>query len=208
MPPSHPEPEAWSGDLPAPDVVARSVVRGRRATFAFSPQAEWAQVLAAAEGLRAGLPGDLLVIASPGTGSGRPPALVVVRLIDEAEAGRLRDRLHALVAEFRELAHRLAAPFRRHVEPAYDQEDCYPDELEVDGETWSLHIHGEHCLFTGLRSGTDIEVHTEHPDAIDPGFLLRYAESTGRHPEVRAACQEGFHDLARLLDLCQVRTGA
>lgn len=108
----------------------------------------------------------------PGAGPANPPSLTVLRLIGEEDASRLRDQLEALVTEFRELAHRLAVPFRMHIEPAYEQGVWYPDQLEVDGETWSLHIHGEHCLFISVKNGTEIEVHTERPDVIDPGFLL------------------------------------
>jgi hypothetical protein len=83
--------------------------------------------------------------------------------------------------------------------------DWYPDQLvEDDGESWSLHIHGEHCLFTSLKSGTEVEVHTDCPDAIDPGFLLSYAESADRYPEIRTACLEGFHDMSRLLELAAI----
>ncbi|QFZ17224.1 hypothetical protein [Saccharothrix syringae] len=198
MTPPHPA----SGGLPSPDAVRRLVTRGRPAEFPLPPTVPWSGVPAAAEGLRAGLGADdLLVIASPGAGPGRPPSLVVRRLVDRDEARRLRGPLEALVAEFRDLAHRLAVPFRLHVEPALVGGDEYPDELEAAGETWSLHVHGEHCLFAGLVSGREVEVNTDDPDAVDPGFLLRYAESTGRHAEVRAACVEGFHDMDRMLTL-------
>lgn len=191
-------------DLPPPDVVRRLVTRGRPAEFPL-PALDWPGVLAAADGLRAGLAADdLLVIASPGAGPARPPSLVVRRLVDEGEARLLRDRLEALVAEFRALAHRLAVPFRRHVGPAVEQGTDHPDELDVDGETWALHVHGEHCLFTALGSGVEVEVDTGDPDAVDAGFLLRYAESTGRHAEVRAACVEGFSDMCRMLALAGI----
>lgn len=95
-------------------------------------------------------------------------------------------------------------PFRLQIEPAYEQGVWYPDRLEVDGESWLLHIHGEHCLFTSLKSGTEVEVHTERPDVIDPWFLLRYAESGDRYPEIRAACLEGFHDMCRMLALAAI----
>jgi len=109
------------------------------------------------------------------------------------------------VTEFRELGNRLAQQFRPHIEPAYEQNDWYPDQLvEDDGETWSLYLHGEHCLFTSLKSGTEVEVHTDCPDAIDPGFLLGYAESADRYPEIRAACLEGFHDMSRMLELAGI----
>ncbi|WP_447006837.1 DUF6896 domain-containing protein [Saccharothrix isguenensis] len=187
---------------PAADAVRRLVARGRPATFPLSSEATWPQVLAAVGGLRGVLaPEGLLVLPSPGAGPARPPSLKVLRLIDEAEVRRLEGRLEALVAEFRSLAHRLADQFRVHVEPACERGAWYPDELEVDGETWALHVHGEHCLFTSLGSGTEIDVLTDLPDAIDPWFLLRYAESTGRYPDIGAACTEGFHDMCRMLDL-------
>ncbi|WP_106188669.1 DUF6896 domain-containing protein [Umezawaea tangerina] len=182
--------------------------RGRRARFRPSGEVGWAQVLVAVDRLRAELPDDLLVIVSPGAGSVRSPLLTVLRLVDEADCLRLRDQLQALVGEFRELGNRLAVRFRLDIEPAYEQGDWYPDRLvEEDGETWSLHIHGEHCLFTNLRSGTEIEVHTDYPDAIDPGFLLGYAETADRYPEIRAACLEGFHDMDRMLKLAAIPLG-
>lgn len=188
-------------DLPAPDEVRRLVTRGQHAKFLVSSHATWSQVRAAADRMQAGLSqDDLLVIASPGAGSATSPSLTVLRLIGQDDARRLRDQLEALVAEFRELAHRLAA----HIEPAHGQGDWCPDRLEVDGETWSLDIHGEHCLFVSVDKGTEVEVHTERPDAIDPWFLLRYAESAGRYPEIRAACLEGFHDMCRMLDLAAI----
>jgi hypothetical protein len=184
--------------------VLRLATRGQHAKFLLSAQASLSQAQAAADRLRAGLPNNLLVIASPGAGSANPPSLTVLRLIDKDDADRLRDQLEALVAEFRERAHQLAAPFRLHIEPAYEQGAWYPDRLDVDDETWSLHIHGEHCLFTSLTSGTAIEVHTDRPDVIDPWFLLRYAESSGRYPQIRTACLEGFHDMCRMLDLAGI----
>jgi len=206
MSPLYPVPEGASDDLPTPTAVRRLTTRGQRAQFQLSRQVSWSQLRAAADRLRAELPDDLLVIVSPGAGSARSPLLTALRLIDEADGLRLRDQLQSLVAEFRELSNRLAIQFRRHVEPAYEQGDWYPDQLvEDDGETWSLHIHGEHCLFTSLESGTEVEVHTGRPDAIDPGFLLSYAESADRYPEIRAACLEGFHDMSRMLKLAAIR---
>jgi hypothetical protein len=208
MPPSHPGPQAPADGFPTADTVRRLVTRGRPATFPLASAASWAQVLVAANGLRAAVaPDGLLVIPSPGSGSARPPSLKVIRLIDEADVRRLHDQIRALVAEFRELAHRLAVPFRLHVEPACERGDEHPDELEVDGETWSLHIHGEHCLFTSLTSGTEVEVNTDRPDVIDPWFLLQYAMSADRYPSIRTACTEGFHDMCRMLDLTAIPLG-
>ena len=204
VPPSHLVPDGASDGLPTPTAVCRSATRGQPAQFQLSGQVSWSQILAAADRLRAELPDDLLVIVSPGSGSARSPSLKALRLIDEADGLRLRDQLQALVAEFREISNRLALQFRLHVEPAYEQGDWYPDQLVEDGETWSLHIHGEHCLFTSLKSGAEIEVHTDCPDAIDPGFLLGYAESADRYPRIRTACLEGFHDMCRLLELAAI----
>ena len=108
------------------------------------------------------------------------------------------------MAEFCELAHRLAAPFRLEIEPALEQGVWYPDRLEVDGESWLLHIHGEHCLFTSQKSGIEVEVQTDRPEVIDPWFLLRHAESADRYPEIQAACLEGFHDMCRMLALAAI----
>lgn len=208
MAPSQPGPQVQADGLPAADAVRRLMTRGRHATFPLAVSS-WAELSAAADSLRAALASDDLgVIASPGAGASPTPSLKVLRLVDEAEVHRLHDRLQALVAEFRELAHRLAVPFRVHVEPACLRGDPYPDELDVDGETWSLHIHGEHCLFTSAASGTEIEVHTDRPDLIDPWFLLRYAESADRYPDVRAACVEGFHDISRMLTVAAIPLAA
>lgn len=101
------------------------------------------------------------------------------------DALRLRDRLEALVAEYRELAHRLAMLFRLHIEPAYERGERYPNPLEVDGETWSWHHHDAHCLFADQDSDTEIEVNTYRPNEIDPHFLFairRIHRSLQRHP--------------------------
>ncbi|WP_156077184.1 DUF6896 domain-containing protein [Saccharothrix sp. NRRL B-16314] len=204
MAPSQPGRQVQADGLPAADAVRRLVTRGRHATFPLAVSSR-AELSAAAETLRTALASDdLHVIASPGAGSARTPSLTVLRLVDRAEIHRLHDRLQALVAEFRELAHRLAAPFQLHVEPACVRGDPYPDELDVDGEAWSLYVHGEHCLFTSADSGTEIEVHTDCPDLIDPWFLLRYAESADRYPDIRAACVEGFHDISRMLTVAAI----
>lgn len=185
--------------------MRRLAIRGRAAKFQFSPQVSWSQALAAADRLQAALVSDdLLVIASQGSGSKGPPSLKVLRLIGADDARRLRDQLEELVAEYRVLANRLAVPFRLHIEPAYERAEWYPDLLEVDGETWWLHIHGEHCLFINQECGTEIEVRTDRADVIDPWFLLQYVESTGRYREIHTACLEGFHDMCPMLELAAI----
>ena len=198
---SYPVQEGAFGGFPTPTEVCRLTTRGQSARFQLSGQAGWEEVLVAVDGLRAGLPDDVLVIVSPGAGA----SLKALRLIDEADVLRLSDQLQSLVAEFRELSNRLAGQFRLYIEPVCELGDWYPDQLvEDDGETWSLYVHGEHCLFTNLLSGTEVEVHTDCPDAIDPWFLLSYAESADRYPEIRAACLEGFHDMDRMLKLAAI----
>ncbi|MEV0856072.1 hypothetical protein [Nocardia fluminea] len=90
--------------------------------------------------------------------------------------------------------HRARLPTRRAVS----------EPLEVDGETWWWHNHGEHCLFADQDSDTEIEVNTYCPDEIDPDFLLQYAKSTDRYRDVDTACLEGIHDMARVLDLAAI----
>jgi hypothetical protein len=186
--------------------VRQLVVRGQEAKYLFPAQFTWSQALEAADGLRAELAAndDLLVIVSPGFHSQPAPSLTVRRLIGVDDALRLRDRLEALVAEYRALAHRLAALFRLHIEPADEGDELYQNPLEVDGETWWWHDHGEHCLFADLDSDTEIEVNTYCPDAIDPYFLLHYAKSTDRYGDIDTACLEGIHDMARMLELATI----
>jgi hypothetical protein len=202
---SRPHPQLISDDLPTPNTVRQQVVRGQEAKYLFPAQVTWSQALEAADRLRAELAADdLLVLASPGFHSQPAPSLTVRRLIGVDDALRLRDRLEALVAEYRALAHRLAALFRLHIEPADEGDELYQNPLEVDGETWWWHDHGEHCLFADLDSDTEIEVNTHCPDAIDPYFLLHYAKSTDRYGDIDTACLEGIHDMARMLDLATI----
>lgn len=147
---------------------------------------------------------DLLVILSPGFHSQPTPSLTIQRLIGVDDALRLRGRLEALVVEYRALAHRLAELFRLHIEPAHERGEQYRNPLEVDSETWWWHEHGEHCLFADQDSDTEIEVNTYRPDAIDPYFLLQYAESTDRYRDIHTACLEGIHDMARMLELAAI----
>jgi hypothetical protein len=202
---SRPNPQRISDDLPAPNTVRQLVVRGQEAKYLFPAPVTWSQALEAADRLRAELADDdLLVIASPGFHSQPAPSLAVRRLIGVDDALRLRDRLEALVADYRALAHRLAALFRLHIEPADEGDALYQNPLEVDGETWWWHDHGEHCLFADLDSDTEIEVNTYCPDAIDPYFLLHYAKSTDRYGDIATACLEGIHDMARMLELVTI----
>ncbi|MFI6315508.1 hypothetical protein ACIBEK_35825 [Nocardia fusca] len=203
---SRPNPQRISDDLPAPNTLRQLVVRGQEAKYVFPAQVTWPQALEAADGLRAELAADddLLVIVSPGFHSQPAPSLTVRRLIGVDDALRLRDRLEALVAEYRALAHRLAALFRLHIEPADEGDELYQNPLQVNGETWWWHDHGEHCLFADLDSDIEIEVNTYCPDAIDPYFLLHYAKSTDRYGDIDTACLEGIHDIARMLELATI----
>ncbi|MFI5607092.1 DUF6896 domain-containing protein [Amycolatopsis sp. NPDC051903] len=179
------------------------MARGRPARFPLDPQLNWQQTNAAARALQAELAeDDLLVIASP-AGTRQPPSLTVLHLIGNDDIERFRDRLESLVTEFRELARQLIAVFRQLVEPAYEQDLDHPESLEANGERWSLHLHGEHCRFQSLTSGAVVEVQIDSPDTLDPWFLLLFAESSDRYPDIRAACAAGFHDMDRML----TRTG-
>jgi hypothetical protein len=98
--------------------------------------------------------------------------------------------------------------FGQLVEPAYEQNLDYPDSLDVNGERWSLDIHGEHCRFQGLASGTVVEAHISSPDTLDPWFLLLFAESIDRYPDIRAACIAGFHDMNLMLSRAGISTSS
>jgi hypothetical protein len=128
-------------------------------------------------------------------------SLTVLQLIDEVEAQRWRGDLEALVAEFRAAASRLIEQFREHVEPAYERGESYPVELDVDGQMWKLHIHGEHCRFDSLADDTVIEARIDRPDSIDAWFLLLFAQTSGRYPGVSSSCLAGIHDMDRMLTL-------
>ncbi|WP_433567071.1 DUF6896 domain-containing protein [Nocardia sp. CA-151230] len=205
---SRPKLQISPDDLPVPEVLRRMVVRGEVAWFLFSPQVTWMQVMDAYSKLKAALAsdGDLLVISHPGSRSDSSSWLTVRRLISVDEAMRLRDRLEALVAEYRALAHRLAVLYREHIEPAGERGEECPNPLEIDGESWWWHEHGAHCLFADQGDDTDIEieVNTYHPDKIDPYFLLLYAESTDRYQDIHTACLEGIHDMDRMLNLTAI----
>ncbi|WP_433183465.1 DUF6896 domain-containing protein [Actinoallomurus sp. CA-150999] len=187
--------------VPPAEEVRRSVVRGRHAVVRLNAATEMPTVSRLATALRSELArDDLLVLASPGD----PPTIRVIRLVDEHEAHECRAELETLVADFRRLARRLVGRFRAEVAPDWEREEPDAGRIEVDGAEWWLSPHGEHCRFEHLGSGHVVEADVMRPEAVDPGFLLLFAESSGGYAKVRAACAEGFHDMCRMLELAGV----
>ncbi|MFF1348972.1 hypothetical protein ACFVZJ_23800 [Streptomyces sp. NPDC058322] len=168
-------------DEPSPETVRRAVARGRGATFEV-PEGE---ASATAERLNEQLAGrDIRVFVSG------PTTCTALQLVDAHEARRARPELETLVADFRGLAHTLTQR----------------SELgTLDENVWWAAPHGEHCRFENLETGVVVEAHTHAPDSVDPYFLLRFAQTTGRYPAVLDACVHGFHDMSRLLELAGVR---
>lgn len=158
---------------------------------------EPAAVMRLARVLQDALPADLRVIGSPRM-TGHPPRLRVMRLVSASEAQDCRPELDQLIGEFRELARQLVARYRAS---ACDAGGAPGGELVLDDATWSLHEHGEHCRFEHHASGVVMEANLSDRGAIDPYFLLQFAETSGRCAHVRSACLEGFQDMCRLLDL-------
>lgn len=189
----------WGGLTP--DEIARRVERG--SPLRLPVASDLAGATEAARRLRAVLPENLLVYASPGT-TADGPVLVVVRLVPAAEAARLRPQLDGLLADFRQRAGTLVASLRTTVLPAYDSGVEHPDEVEAGGVTWAIEVHGDHCRFEDPVSGEVVEANIDDPDVVDPYFLLLFAETSGRHDALRAACVHDFHDMCRLLDLAGV----
>ncbi|MFI0445065.1 hypothetical protein [Actinomadura sp. 6N118] len=111
-----------------------------------------------------------------------PSTITAMRLVSRAEAEGVRAELDTLVADFRRLAQRLASD-------------------EPDAAVWHADPHGEHCRYENVATGVVVEVNVEQPDALDPYFLLEFAETSDGYPGVLAACVHGDHDMCRLLEL-------
>ncbi|GAB3983744.1 hypothetical protein GCM10029978_091380 [Actinoallomurus acanthiterrae] len=182
--------------VPPSEEIRRAVTRGRSAVFPLDATVDMPGATALAAGLRAELArDDLLVLVWPG----RPPSIRVVRLVGEPELTRCRAELETLVADFRRTARRLIERCRAEAGPAWDEDEAF-ERIEVDGAHWWLSPHGEHCRFERADGAEVVEAHIERPAAVDPGFLLLFAETSGGYPNVRAACVEGFHDMCRMLE--------
>jgi hypothetical protein len=181
---------------PDANEIRRRVTRGRRLVIPVDEPVEMAALMAAGQGLRATLPPDMHVIASP-PAAGRGPSLTVLQLVTDGEAMALRPALQRLVVEFRQLAAALVDQV-----PGAGR-DC-PESVRWQGTTWSVHLHGEHCRFEDPATGVVVEVDRHDPAAVDAFFLLEYAASSGRHGALVDACVEGFHDMCRLLDLAEI----
>ncbi|MFG3525586.1 hypothetical protein ACGF8B_02485 [Streptomyces sp. NPDC047917] len=165
---------------PSPETVRRAVTRGRGAGFEV-PEGE---ASATAERLNRQLAGQNIRVFVSG-----PTTCTALRLVDAHEARRTRPELETLVADFRGLAQTLTRS----------------SELgTLDENVWWAAPHGEHCRFENLGTGVIVEAHTQAPDTVDPYFLLRFAETTGRYPAVLDACVHGFHDMSRLLEMAGV----
>jgi hypothetical protein len=131
------------------------------------------------------LTGENIHVIVPGAAT-----ITALQLVSVEEARRTRPELETLVSEFRGLAHALAERF---------------DRGTLDEDVWWADEHGEHCCFENLDTGVIVEAHIDCPDKVDPYFLLRFAESTGRYPGILGVCVHGFHDMCRLLEMAGVR---
>lgn len=189
-----------------PEEIARRVERGSSLTLPVDAASDLVGASETARQLRALLPEDLLVFASPGTVSSGP-VLVVLRLITAQEAAELRPALDVVIADFRQRAGSLVAALRTDVLPAYDRGVEYPDEVEAGGVTWMIEVHGDHCRFEDPVGGEVVEANIHDPNLLDPYFLLLFARTSGRHDAIRAACVNGFHDMCRILDLAGIGYG-
>ncbi|MFI5898237.1 hypothetical protein ACIA5D_49980 [Actinoplanes sp. NPDC051513] len=161
---------------------------------------------AAARALSVALQPDVIVIASPSR-AGRRSALTVLQLLTDSEAATVRPALEHLVAEFRQVAGELVDQMRAGVAPGSDIDGDCPETVRCRDATWNLQPHGEHCRFEDPVSGEVVEANIDAPGAVDPYFLLLYAETSGRHGAVVGACTEGFHDMCRLLDFAGITSG-
>ncbi|MFF5257472.1 DUF6896 domain-containing protein [Actinomadura viridis] len=186
--------------IPSDAELRRSVTRGRHAVLSLEAGTSWEEVTAAAAALRERLAADDLIVFNSGLDDSRP-RLTVLRVVGAAEARRLRPALDALVADFQSLEERLSERFHVEIEPAYERGEPYPRPLVVDGVRWQAQPHGGHCRFESIEGGVVVEADVWRPGTLDPFFLLLFAETSGRHPEVLSACVEGFHDMSRLLEL-------
>jgi len=194
--------ELMAGPLDAID-VRRRVARGRRLVIPVAEPVDMSALIAAGQALRARLPLDMHVIASPPTAE-RGPSLTVLQLVTDTEAMALCPALEHLVVEFRRLAAALVdqLPGGAAVLGGAGR-DC-PETIRWQDTTWCVHLHGEHCRFEDLATGVVVEVDLHDPATVDAYFLLVYAETSGRHRALVDACVEGFHDMCRLLDLAVI----
>jgi hypothetical protein len=160
---------------PSVEAVRAAAARGRVARFEVPP----GEAPAIAARLNRQLAGEDVRVIVPGDSM-----ISALRLVGTDEARRTRPELEALVADFRALARSLVDRFARGT---------------LDEDVWWASPHGDHCRFENLGTGVIVEAHLEVPEEIDPYFLLRFAETTGRYPRVLDACVHGFHDMCRLL---------
>ncbi|MFD0854643.1 DUF6896 domain-containing protein [Actinomadura adrarensis] len=161
---------------PSLEAVRRAVVRGRVVRFDV-PAGEASDI---ATRLNRQLAGEDIRVIVPGYST-----ISALRLVSLDEARRVRPELETLVADFRALARTLIEGFTQGA---------------LDEDVWWAAPHGEHCRFGNLETGVIVEAHIEVPDAIDPYFLLLFAETTGNYPGVLDACVHGYHDMCRLLE--------
>ncbi|GAA2416422.1 hypothetical protein GCM10010191_28530 [Actinomadura vinacea] len=165
---------------PSSETVRRAVTRGRGARF----DVPEGKASAIARKLNQRLVGEDVHVIVPG-----PATITALQLVSAEDARRTRPELETLLADFRGLAHTLIKQFNQGT---------------LDEEVWWAFEHGEHCCFENLETGLIVEAHTDFPDTVDPYFLLRFAETTGRYPDVLSACVHGFHDMCRLLEMAGV----
>lgn len=186
--------ETITAAVPDPADVRARLARGRGLRISLGEAATTPAAEAATRVLRQALGADFTVFCTPGGGGA---VLTVMQLVSEPEAAALRPLLDALVAEFRHTA----AGLVHQMQLADDDE---PEAVHYDGAAWYLYEHGVHCRFENETNGQVVEANMYVPDAVDPYFLLEYAETSGRHGAVLDACVHGFSDMCRLLDLAGI----
>lgn len=159
------------------------MTRGRGATFDVPEGPDQARAIA--RRLNQQLSGEDIHAFVTRVGSGYA-TIAALQLVGADEARRTRTELDRLLGDFRGLARTLVQRF---------------EQGTLDEEVWWADPHGEHCRFENRETGVIVEAHTEVPDKIDPYFLLRFAETTGRYPGVLGACVHDYHDMCRLLEM-------
>src|SRR6185437_10030 len=149
--------------------IRRRVARGRRLVIPVDEPVDISVLMAAGQALRATLPPDMHVIASPPAAE-RGPSLTVLQLVTDEEAMALRPALEHLVVEFRQLAAALVdqLPGGAAVVGGAGR-DC-PETIRWQGTTWYLHLHGEHCRFEDPATGVVVEVDLHDPATVDAYF--------------------------------------
>lgn len=123
----------------------------------------------------------------------------------------ITDAVVALVADFRSHAATLVDALRAQGGTApthegdlweyYDEDGEWVEHVTALGRVWCVWLHDPHGRFTAQGDGTVVEAGLYRPDLLDAGFLLTFAQTSGRHPAVLARCgADGYSTMCDLLD--------